>query len=1360
MEFRVLGPVIASDKGRIVELSGPLERALLARLLVGAGTVISLDRLIEDLWDGEAPDTANVAVRVRVSRLRKALGNPSVVRTEHPGYVLVLGDEDALDSEQFESLLEQAHEALSNGDAATSAQLLREALDLWTGPALAGVGDAPFARSEAARLEEMRLTALEDRIEADLMLGRHSALVAELESLCGAHPLRERLWGQRMVALYRCGRQADALASFQQLRGILSEQLGIDPSLDLVKLESQILNQSSELTHQSRNTPPRLLTELPTGVVTFLLTDIEGSTELWESSDSMPIALERHDALVLSTITEHGGRLVKSKGEGDSTLSVFRRATDAVAAALELRSAMRAEPWPGDLTFSLRIALHTGEAHERDGDYYGPAVNRAARLRSIASGDQIVLSRVTAEVARDGLPPGSALLDLGEHALRGLSREERVFALVEEGEAVLLPTQPVIPPLPEALTMLETTGHFVGREEEIARINEIWKEVGTATMRTVMLAGEPGIGKTRLTSRLARTLFDDGAIVLYGRSDEDAVLPYQPFVETLRSYVAAVPKHQRGRLPHSNDLASLLPEIAPVTASKQISDDPEVARYRLFEGVAGLIAHISSQTPLVMVLDDLHWSDRPTLLMLRHVMRACASSKVLIVGTYRESELARTRPLGEMLADLRRERASERIALRGLQEDDVIVFLTRTAQHDVGRRGRALAHALVETTEGNPFFIEQILGHLVETGRLAPRDGVWTLDMRVEDLGIPEGVIEAIGRRMSRLSDSCNSVLTAASVVGRDFEIDVVTAMVDRDADEVLSGIEEALKAGLVRELQGRIRSSCTFSHALVQQAMYEELSLARKQRLHLKAANAIEALHGSTDDTVVVALARHLRSAGAAADLDKTTELSIRAMQSAWSVFAFEEAIAHGEATRDLLDEAGSDISLRARLLEQLGDLHFVAGTADESGLNRLEEAAALWERLGDGRRQARVYTKIGRGCSVTWRNLDIHRALDRLNAANALLQSTPDRGLEGRLAVALAGAAGYALDLETMEASIERGFELAQQIEDPRAAESVRIGSTATLGWLQCIKGECGQGMATLESAWGEANERDLVAVAMSSTWMLGGFGSWWDPAFSAKAVERELDKPRRAQTSDSRNTLLSTLAFCCAWSGSLPRALAISDEIREDQVEFDAGPDFSFFRGDWEDAAARSLRLLERHTNTGNAFAQCFKPTWTGRYLWFLGELDQAKEHLNVSLNRNQERCLPPAMVATSFISVIEADQNNLEAAELHLDRARKIMDRGHGWQGYTVWPLLAHACVASVKGEHAESDSLFERALSATEQFHMELDRTEALKLWGRWLAKRGDRGRAVERFDAAIELYRSMGVAQRFCDVVAAERARA
>ncbi|MGH2796976.1 MAG: AAA family ATPase, partial [Thermoleophilaceae bacterium] len=260
-----------------------------------------------------------------------------------------------------------------------------------------------------------------------------------LETLIAEHPYRERLRAQLMLALYRCDRQADALQAYQDARRQLVEELGIEPGERLRELERLILAQDQALATPEaprgrsaadatpRGPPPE---ELPTGVVTFLLTDIEGSSGLWEADpDAMAAALELHDDLIARTVHAHGGRLLKSKGEGDATVTAFRRASDAVAAAVELQEALGAASWPGELELLVRVALHTGEAQERGGDYFGPALNRAARLRALTPGGATVLSQATAEIVRDRLPAEVGLVDLGRQELRGLSRPENVFEL-------------------------------------------------------------------------------------------------------------------------------------------------------------------------------------------------------------------------------------------------------------------------------------------------------------------------------------------------------------------------------------------------------------------------------------------------------------------------------------------------------------------------------------------------------------------------------------------------------------------------------------------------------------------------------------------------------------------------------------------------------------------------------------------------------------------------------------------------------------------------------------------------------------------------------------------------------------------
>ena len=294
-------------------------------------------------------------------------------------------------------------------------------------------------------------TALEQLIEAKLALGAHAEVVEQLETLIAEHPYRERLRAQLMLALYRSDRQADALQAYQDARRTLVEELGIQPGERLRELERAILAQdpalAAPLGRDDGDAAPRgpAPDELPTGVVTFLLTDIEGSSGLWEADlEGMAAALELHDELIARTVEARAGRLLKTKGEGDATVTVFPRASDAVAAAVDLQEALGAASWPGELELRVRIALHTGEAHERAGDYFGPALNRAARLRALARGGATVVSQATAEIVHDRLPAEVEMVDLGRRELRGLTRPENVFELRPVATQAAAPPKTVV----------------------------------------------------------------------------------------------------------------------------------------------------------------------------------------------------------------------------------------------------------------------------------------------------------------------------------------------------------------------------------------------------------------------------------------------------------------------------------------------------------------------------------------------------------------------------------------------------------------------------------------------------------------------------------------------------------------------------------------------------------------------------------------------------------------------------------------------------------------------------------------------------------------------------------------------------
>ena len=1003
--------------GAPVVIPGAKPRAILTMLGLHGGSVVPADVLMELLWGDDPPRTAAKALQTHISALRHALGDGFVL-TEGTGWRLNTAETDA---SRYKSLAKSGRDTLGAGDTGGAVTRFDEAVALWR-----GIPELPDCRrgvSEKTRWIEGHAALVEDRADALLATGRAAEIVGDLEAAVADAPLRERRWGQLMLALYRAGRQGEALGAYRRVRSLLADELGVDPGPELRRLEAAIVAQDAKLDPPATQHVPSV-----TRAVTFLLTDIEGSTAAWEAdADAMALALARHDELVEQVVTSRGGRLIKTRGEGDATVSVFDRPSAAAAAAIELQDAIFHEPWPLAEPMRIRISLHTGEAELRDGDYFGRAVNRAARLRSQASGGQILCSGATAELVIDSLSDDVALVDLGMRQLKNLARPEHIFELRLQTAESPPPTGDTHIERPAMPAVLAGPGPFVGRARELAELLADWHQTVLAGTRAVLIAGEPGVGKTRLAGEWGRQAYDQGAVVLYGRSDEDLGAPYQPFAEALRTLVPCVGTSRLRGLRGVEALLPLVPGLTDVLPDLAAPPhgDPDTERYALFDAVVALLGVASVEAPIVLVLDDLHWAAKPTLLLLRHLLRFGEHARVQIVGTYRSTDLDRSHPLAAMLADLHRDGSANRIALGGLDVDDVSTYVAEAGYDD-----EELARALASVTGGNPFFLIEALRHVDESG------GRW--DPRT----LPQGVREAVSRRLSRLPVETNKALAAAAVVGSQFPLDLVEQVVGQD---LVDAFDEACQAAiLIEEPGGRYR----FNHAIVRQSLLAELASVRRMRLHQRIAATLETMPGA-DDELLADLAHHYFECAWAGNALKAVEYCRRAANQAMTRLAYEGAAdlydhalhALEELDDELPDRDDQRVELlvaRCEALLAAGDVSSAAGAVSQLKEGTRDSARlAAWATCFDGQLSMLVDPD---------RLDDIESAVA---AAAVTLAELGDAAGEAKAHTVRAGCLARLGRVADCELALDNALTSARQAREHRLVNAVLAGAPLAALW-----------------------------------------------------------------------------------------------------------------------------------------------------------------------------------------------------------------------------------------------------------------------------------------------------------------------
>ena len=977
MDFRILGSLEVLSEGRVVALGGTKQRALLALFLLHRGETLSTDRLIDELWGERPPANAAKSVQVHVSRLRRTLAGgqgdalAGLVVTRERGYELEL-DRDRLDAERFERLVAEGRGELAAGRPERAASLLERALALWRGPPLADLAYEPFAQREIARLEDLRLGALEQLIEAKLALGAHAELVGRLEGLIAEHPYRERLRAQLMLALYRSDRQADALQAYQDARRTLVEDLGIEPGERLRELERAILAQDSAL--------------------------------------ALP--------------------------------------------AVETAQPAAAEPAPA----------------------------------------------------------------------------------------------------------AETRSAFVGRERELAELVAGLDDAFAGRGRLFLLVGEPGIGKSRLAEELTDHARARGGRILVGRCWEAGGAPaYWPWVQSLRPYLRDTDAESlRSQLGEgAADVAQILPELRDllVDVPPAAAIESEGARFRLFDSVTAFLKSAAAERPLVVVLDDLHAADEPSLLLLRFVARELGESRLLIVGACRDVDPTPTDPLTTTLVELAREPVTRAVSLAGLGEADVVRFIEAVAPDAPAPELAAAVHA---ETEGNPLFIGETVRLLAAERRL---DKPTTAP-----IAIPQSVREVIGRRLRHLSNECNQLLALASVLGREFDLDALAGVSGLDRDAILELLDEGMEARLVSEVPGAI-GRMRFAHALIRDAVYHGIARSRRVQLHRQVGEALEVLYASDLDPHLAELAHHFFEAAAGGDGRKAVDYARRGGDHAASQLAYEEAIRlYGMALEALGPDAATKAESRCELLLALGDAQGRAGD-DLGAKSTLLRAADLARSAGLPEMRARA--AAGYGGRFLWTHeLTDERLVPLLEDGLSALGEA-DSVLRVQLLSRLAAALRHGPSRDRRERIMEEAIQTARRIGDPGTLAYALAAGEAALHAPWTAQRRLAEGEEIVSLAARTGDRERLFDGHEHSFWAAWELGDPDRRAAELASLTRVADELRQPAQLWMLVTAQATLALSQGRFAEAAQLIERAAEIGERVLAWGAG-------------AARKLQLvlLRRH------------------------------------------------------------------------------------------------------------------------------------------------------------------------------------
>lgn len=886
---------------------------------------------------------------------------------------------------------------------------------------------------------------------------------------------------------------------------------------------------------------------------------------------------------------------------------------------------------------------------------------------------------------------------------------------------------------------------LIGREAEFSAILESAEAAMQGSGRLLAVAGEPGVGKTRLSQEAALACRGRGFVVSTGRCYEPhRSVPYYPFLEALSSLYGAAQDVVRAQIPTRwPHMMRLLPE-GPVDALSATSVNPQEEQQRLFWAVTGFLQAIAETAPVALLLDDLHWADDASLELLQHMARHTRAHRVLLLGAYRDVEIGRQHPLGRALHDLEREHLVEHVPVRQLGRQGTAKMISH-------RLGQELSNDFTELvyshTDGHPLFVQEVLRALVERGDVYRRDSRWE-SRAISEIGVPESARATIADRASRLSEPAQEALRQASVLGQSFDFEDLQVMAEYSEDELEAALEEALAAGLVYESG----DGYVFNHALTQQALYTELPKRRRRRLHLAAGETLERLAEPTRHRRAAEISWHFREGGSP---KQALPYALLAGDISVSTYAPAETESHYQAALELAREL-EDRDSEAYALEKLGWLMWITARFDACS-EALNRAASLYWDAGDAEGEMRAVALLGM-VHFTSAPLEgasrIRALLDRLGPREP---SASLVSLYSSLSMNLVIAGRYREALE----AVRNAYEVAQALGDERLLASMETMRGTAIG----LMGRLAEGRKLLDERLSVAEADNDYWGQLSAAHYLGKLTMAkgdFDAASHYFGRTLELAERLGAQSRISAET--SNLSEVLFYLGNWEQARSHAERAVELARAASSGLTASYFQhadvfrrlgmilaamGEWEDAAPyleESVTLAAKipypeavrsgHSVLAEQELLQEKPEEA------LARLEPLVEHSDPE-ELGKVRLLP--YLAWAYLEVGD-DARAEEVVLKGLERARAL---GHGLA--LVELLRVYGMVLARRHNWDDAERGFGEAVSVARVIRYPYAEARALYEWGSMYIGRPDTKQGRDRLVAAYEIFRSLG-AQPYTDL--------